>query len=152
MAICKLGAYTDNKVVRYSPLFCPECEFLDGCLKEYNLRKSSAFEMVKDGIMRRRMSEQDRDGRKMTEKLYTHTCLRCGRSWTNELENPKSCRLCHSIFWNNSRIPKPYAHTCLKCKRTWKSRLAHPKACPSCHTENFDIPRIYRTYNCPTSR
>lgn len=36
-------------------------------------------------------------------RRYSHTCLRCGKTWKGYRKKPNKCRHCGSIYWNKPR-------------------------------------------------
>lgn len=45
---------------------------------------------------------------------------------------------------------EPYKHKCLHCGKTWFSSHEYPAICRFCKVRNWNKPRKYKVYNCPT--
>ena len=41
--------------------------------------------------------------KRRNEEKYVHTCLRCNYTWQSEVESPKACAKCRSLYWNKPR-------------------------------------------------
>ena len=44
--------------------------------------------------------------KRVTGKIWLHTCNRCGYEWTSKTKNPQTCanKSCRSPYWNKERV------------------------------------------------
>ncbi len=72
------------------------------------------------------------------QKMYDHTCKRCGITWHSKLENPIWCSGCHSRIWCKEKIPNNREEiTCVQCNYTWQPVVDKPERCPKCHRQRY---------------